>query len=461
MSKKLVINFSLILLALGAPIIYSYEYGPDPGYTGAPGDNPTGCIYSQCHVGTPNSGPGSITIAAAGAGTYVPGQTQPIQVTIADPTKTKFGFELTARVDSNATTQNAGTLATVDPYTQVITCQTPGVQPYFYLSNQPGCSNLEWIEHNLTGFTSSTPQSYTYNFNWTPPASDVGTVTLYAAGNAGTGNLASPSGTNVYLTKLQLCAAATGVPAISNGGIVPIFSSSSTIQPGSWISIYGQNLGGCTSGVSWNGDFPTTLGGASVTINGNPAYLSYSSPTLINLQAPDDTSRGTVSVVVTNGNGSSSSTVTLGDFGPSFSSLDGQHVAAIILRSNGKGAYGGGTYDLVGPTGSSLGYPTVAAKAGDSVVLFGVGFGPTNPSVPAGQNFSGSAAATTPVQIAINGHTLAACGSGSPCAFAGLGGPGLFQFNITMPSGMGTGDQPLVATVGGVKTQANIVLSLQ
>src|ERR1700733_13636869 len=70
--------------------------------------------------------------------------------------------------------------------------------------------------------------------------------------------------------------------------------------------------------------------------------------------------------------------------GPSFNLLDGKHVAGIILRSDGSGAYGGGAYDIVGPTGTSLGYKTVAAKPGDTLVLFGVGFGPTKPAVPAG-----------------------------------------------------------------------------
>ena len=91
---------------------------------------------------------------------------------------------------------------------------------------------------------------------------------------------------------------------------------------------------------------------------------------------------------MTTANGSAASKVTLGPFGPSFSLLDGKHVAGIILRSDGSGAYGGGTYDIVGPTGTSLGFKTVAAKAGDVLELFGVGFGPTNPAVPAGKAFS-------------------------------------------------------------------------
>ncbi len=76
-------------------------------------------------------------------------------------------------------------------------------------------------------------------------------------------------------------------------------------------------------------------------------------------------------------------------------------MAGIILRSNGTGAYGGGTYDILGPTGSSLGYATVAAKAGDTVELYGVGFGPTNPGVPAGQPVTGTVVTTNTVTLSI------------------------------------------------------------
>jgi hypothetical protein len=75
-------------------------------------------------------------------------------------------------------------------------------------------------------------------------------------------------------------------PSISQGGIVPIYSMANTIQPGEWISIWGSNL--ASGSASWNGNFPVSLGGTTVTINTKPAYLWYVSPTQINLQAPDD-----------------------------------------------------------------------------------------------------------------------------------------------------------------------------
>jgi len=246
---------------------------------------------------------------------------------------------------------------------------------------------------------------------------------------------------------------APGAPTISPGGIVPVYSSSSTIQPGEWISIYGTNLTTASSPVFWNNDFPTSLGGTSVTINGRPAYLWFVSPTQINAQAPDDTTTGLVPVVVKTPNGSYSWDVTLNTYAPSFSMLDGTHVAGIILRSDGSGAYGGGTYDILGPTGSSLGYPTVAAKGGDNIALYAVGLGPTSPKVTSGQAYSGAATATYGPFMTVNKQPI------SP-AFAGLISAGLYQINFTMPAGLGTGDVPITLNISSAVTPAGPVISL-
>jgi uncharacterized protein (TIGR03437 family) len=253
----------------------------------------------------------------------------------------------------------------------------------------------------------------------------------------------------------KLAASDTSTVAISQGGVVPIYSPSTTIEPGSFISIYGQNLATeFNAPPSFN--FPLRLSGTSVTINGKPAYVYFVSPTQIDVQAPDDTARGTVQVVVQTPSGSATSTVTLGDFGPSFSLLDTSHVAGIIIRNDHSGTQAGGVYDILGPKGSPLGYVTVPAKAGDTVELFGIGFGPTNPAVPAGHPFSG--AANIPPS-----SNLAVFINGTPVTpfFAGMTLAGLFQFNITIPPGLGTGDVPLTAQVGGVQTPTGVVISLQ
>jgi uncharacterized protein (TIGR03437 family) len=241
-------------------------------------------------------------------------------------------------------------------------------------------------------------------------------------------------------------------PSISPGGVVPLCGTVSIIQPGEWVSIFGNNLASGTA--VWDGDFPTSLGGTKVEIDGKAAYLQFVSPGQINLQAPDDTARGPVTVVVTTAAGTATSIVTLSQFAPSFDLLQTGHVAGIILRPDGSGAYGGGAYDILGPTGNSLGYPTVAAQAGDTVELFGVGFGPTNPAVPAGQAFAGAAPTTNKVNVYINNVVV-------KTEFVGLSSAGLYQINLIVPPGLGQGDVPLQASVAGIQTQAGVLFSLQ
>ncbi len=248
------------------------------------------------------------------------------------------------------------------------------------------------------------------------------------------------------------CIAANAQPAITPGRVVPIFSNVNTIQPGEWVSIFGENLASTTA--IWNGTFSTSLAGTSVTINGKPGYPIYVSATQINLQAPDDSATGPVPVVVTTASGKANAVVTLAEFGPSFSLFDATHVAGIILRLDGSGTQGGGTYDILGPTGNSLGFPTMAAKPGDIVELFGVGFGATSPATTSGQVFSGAAPAVTPINLLINGVNVTA-------SFAGLSSAGLYQINLTVPPGLGTGDLSLVAGVGSVRTPPGVAISLE
>jgi uncharacterized protein (TIGR03437 family) len=240
-------------------------------------------------------------------------------------------------------------------------------------------------------------------------------------------------------------------PRIAPNGTVPVYSSVPTIQPGSIVSIFGAELVAGT--FLWNNDFPVSLGGTSVSIDNKPAYLWIVSPGQINLQVPDDAATGTVSVAVTTATGTGTSTVTLAPQGPSFSLLgDGRHVAAEIATPNGTGAYGGGTYDLVGPS-NTFSFATRPVKAGETLMLYGVGFGPTVPAVPAGQPFSGSAPAVDAVTVTIGGVQ-------APVTWSGIMMAGLYQINVTVPSAP-NGDQPVLATVNGVQTPSGPLVTVQ
>jgi uncharacterized protein (TIGR03437 family) len=403
------------------------------GLAGAPGES----SCAACHgAGTTplRSTPGGngVFMTFSGGTTYTPGVMQSVVVTVTDPAFRAFGYQTSPRIMGQDTTASGGTLAPVDADAQF----------YPAFSGSP----LNWIAagEDLTGSASNT-----FHFNWTPP--DSGTVIFYAIGMGAIGSGDPQQTEHVYANTFTLTPVAAP-PSITSGGIVPVYSTVKTIQPGEWVSIYGANLAGSTA--VWNGEFPKSLGGTSVTINGNAAYLWSVNATQINLQAPNDTATGSVPVVVTTASGAFTSTVTLAQFAPSFSLLDSRHVAGIILRTDGSGSHGGGTYDIIGPAGNSLGYPTVAAKAGDAIELFAVGLGPTSPAVPAGQVFSGSAPTTNPITLLINNVSV------TP-AFAGLSSAGLYQINLTVPAALGKGDVSLVATAGGAQTPPNVVISLQ
>jgi uncharacterized protein (TIGR03437 family) len=268
-------------------------------------------------------------------------------------------------------------------------------------------------------------------------------------GNVGNSTAAS---TTVTMGSAQTVVAnfASSAPTINPGGIVPLYSSVPTIQPGSWISIYGSNLANSTA--VWTGNFPTSLGGVSVVIDNKPGYLWLVSPGQINLQAPDDTAAGPVNVTVMTPNGTVSSTVTLGAFGPSFSLLSAKYAAGVILTPNGSGAYGGGSYDLLGPSGA-FGFNTRPVRAGETLELYGVGFGPTNPPVPAGTAYNGAAPTANAVTVTIGGVP-------ATVLFSGITTTGLYQFNVLVPSA-GTGDQLLQASVNGVHTPGTVYVTLQ
>jgi uncharacterized protein (TIGR03437 family) len=448
MTRNLLFTKLGLIAAVVPVLIYAYEFGPDPRRTGAPGDAGT-CISGGCHTGTLNSGPGNVKITTV-SNTYTPGVKQRIQVQITDSTKGKFGFEFSARLASNLANGQAGDFTTVDSFTQTL-CDDGSIK-----NNGSTCPErfpVQFIEHTLAGYTASTAGGYTYQFDWTPPASDAGPVTFYVAGLGGPAGVPTQNNANVYTTNITLTPAAAGPggPAISAGGVVPVYSTSTTIQPGSWFSIYGTNLAAATT--VWNGDFPTSLGGTSVTLNGKPAYLWFVSGGQINAQAPDDTATGSVPITVTSGGVSTSGTVTLGAAGPSLLLLgDGKHATGIIITPNGGGSQGGGTYDLLGPT--SLGPGFRPAKKGEPVAIYAVGLGPTNPAVAAGKVFSGAAAMVTKPTVTLGGAPLTV-------DFAGIVGAGLYQINFTVPQNVGSGEQALQAVTGGTTTQTGITIPVE
>jgi len=229
-------------------------------------------------------------------------------------------------------------------------------------------------------------------------------------------------------------------------GVANAASYQPSFAPATWVAIFGTNLSQLTytwqAGDIVDGMLPTSLEGVSVTIDGQPAYISYISPTQINVLAPDDTTVGPVQVQVTTaGQASNAVTAQEAQFAPAFLTFNGTYVAALHLD-----------YSLLGAPNLLAPAVTTPAKPGETILLYGVGFGPTNPPQPTGQAVTAEPLAN-PVQITIGGVAV------TP-SFAGLSSSGLYQFNVTVPASLANGDAAVLATIGGVTTQTGVLVTV-
>ncbi len=221
------------------------------------------------------------------------------------------------------------------------------------------------------------------------------------------------------------------------------------IAPNTWVEIKGAGLSLTGDSRIWkssdfiNSQMPTKLDGVSVTVNRRPAFVSFVSPSQINILTPPDAISGPVPVVVTNG-GTVSATL----------AVPAQAVSPSFFVFNG-GPYVVATHALGGLLGPPTLYPgsSTPAKPGEIIVVFANGFGPTStPIVPASMSQSGSLSPQPVIKIG---------GTTAVIQFAGLISPGLFQFNIVVPSNSADGDQPITASYGGFETQSGTLLTIQ
>ena len=222
-----------------------------------------------------------------------------------------------------------------------------------------------------------------------------------------------------------------------------------TIAPNTWVEIKGANLAPAGDSRVWQsadfvaGKLPTQLDGVSVTVNGKSAYVYYISPTQINILTPPDAMSGAVPVQVTAGGIVSAAFAAKAQAtSPSFFVFNGgPYVAATHLN---------GSY--IGPATLFPGLTTPAAP-GETIVLYGNGFGATSVPVVSGSETQTGTLSPLP-SISIGGVNAAV-------TFAGLVAPGEFQFNVVVPAKSGSGDQPITATYNGSTVQTGTLLTVQ
>jgi uncharacterized protein (TIGR03437 family) len=250
-----------------------------------------------------------------------------------------------------------------------------------------------------------------------------------------------------------------GPPVITPGGIVSAsaFGGFAAIAPGSWIEIYGNDLT-ASAALQWsgsnftNGVGPTQLGDVTVSIGGKAAFIDYISPSQVNALVPSNAPVGPVEITVTNSVGASANfpiyvdQTQPGFLAPSSFMISGkQYVAALFTD--------GQTFAL--PQSAIPGVPSHPANVGDTLIIYGVGFGPVTGGFTAGTIVTAQNATTAPVQIFFNNTTVTPSYSGLAPSFTGL-----YQFNVVVPSVGANGAMPISFTLGGVKGTQTLYIAV-
>lgn len=318
--------------------VHAFSSGPPAGYTRAPGEEPEAC--AECHV-TAEAGTGQISIEAPT--TYIPNQTYPITVrhTNMDLTRLRWGFQLTVLDGGD---EKAGNLQSTDALTQILDNAGPG-------------NARQYIEHTSVGTFAGQQGGATWTFNWTAPATDVGTVLFYAAGNHAN-NDGNSSGDHIYFTLVAAAPFASTpdfsiIATPSARAVTPGASAeyTTTITPSAgFTGTVNLNASGLPAGAIANfnppsvnitdatskastltisttggtpfGDFPISITGtAGSTVHSTPVTLKVISPSSIDLAVSKSASPNpgqvnatlTYRIVVTNNGPAVATNVTLTD----------------------------------------------------------------------------------------------------------------------------------------------------
>ncbi len=223
------------------------------------------------------------------------------------------------------------------------------------------------------------------------------------------------------------------------------------ISPGSWFVLKGSNLSATTR--TWRSDeivagvLPKELDGVRITVGGRDAFLYYVSPTQINALVPDGLADGPATVVVLrDGVAGSPFTANVKLVSPAF---------FVMLAPSQVAARHHPDYRLVARPDqfpgcvSGIDCPPRPATPGEWILLYGTGFGPVDPAVPAGRVPTETSLLKNAVRVRFGQEWVDAVGA--------LASPGLYQIAVQVPASVQTGDVSVLAETGGRQTPAVIV----
>ncbi|HXK07149.1 MAG TPA: hypothetical protein VMS37_32435 [Verrucomicrobiae bacterium] len=275
----------------------------------------------------------------------------------------------------------------------------------------------------LTAKSFATGATLTFDPGSLAPGAYTGSVAI--ASNAANGTITVP---------VDFTVVAKGAPLINYQGVVDnaTFIPGDTVARGDVMAVLGEQFmfGSLTVGPA--PPLATTISGVQVLVNGSPAPLYYASYGQLAFQMPYEVPLGNAVVqVVSNGSSSNSVSVQVANRAPRLLLIGVGSYGAIVNQDG----------SIPMPVGSFPGVNTHPAKVGDTLTIYAIGLGPTNPAGVTGQPAPSSEplARVSPTPIVNFGGGIG--GTQVIPFFAGLTPTyaGLYQLNVTIPSNVPKG----------------------
>ncbi len=257
-----------------------------------------------------------------------------------------------------------------------------------------------------------------------------------AAGSNGSGTLLITKGTDNALLAGGLVIVSPR-PSFTAAAVVDAASfKGAGVAPGEIASLFGTAVGPVTAALNTGfdpatGALPTSLGGVSVTFDGVPAPLFYTSAGQLNLQVPYEVTGKKTTAIVVKYQGQQSDSVSV----------------PVLTAQPGLFLFPGGSQAIAVNQDGSLNGPSNAAPKGTYVTFYGTGSGNMNPAVE-----TGKPAPASPLSFAQT-TTMTIGGLNAPVYLGGVLAPGfvgLLQVAAQVPANAQTGTVPVVLTVAGV-----------
>jgi len=314
-----------------------------------------------------------------------------------------------------------------------------GLDTYYGSFNADAADSVTVGHQRVLSF-GTTPYGFTYadfsqqNSSGTYNDSDV-FLTNYIGGSGGTIQIGYGVGPEIGLTiGVQAPNLTGGGVYLNPTGVINAASSApftAGVSPGELITLVGTNIGPSNLQVTQTLPFPPTLGGVQVLINNFPAPIYYVSSNQLAVIVPYEIASASIAQIQVFNNQTPSNLVTeyVNTTTPGiFTEPAGGVGDAAALHQD---------YSLVSSTSP--------AQVGETVAVYVTGLGSV-----LGNIADGAAGPTQPYAYTSNTITAAIDGVAASVSFAGLapGLAGLYQVNVTVPSGVTLNNDDYLELIG-------------